>query len=114
VQAKGVRIINPLNDAICVQSIGKIMKIFGGKWSFLILGELHTETMRFNELSRNLGVSTKSLSDALKSLESNGVIIRTVQPTTPVTIEYALTEKGRDFERVFLEMREWGKKWLVT
>lgn len=104
--------MNPLDDMICVESTRKIMDIFGGKWSFLIMGELQTGTKRFNELSRKLGISTKSLSDALKSLELNEVVVRTVRPTTPVTVEYLLTEKGRDFERVFIEMREWGKKWL--
>ena len=97
---------------LCVDSIKKIMEIFGGKWSFVIIGELHTGTKRFNELSRKLGISTKSLSDALKSLESNEIIVRTVQSTIPVIVEYSLTDKGRDFERVFIEMKKWGKKWL--
>ena len=106
--------MNPLHDMICVKSIERIMKIFGGKWAFLILGELHMGTKRFNELGRSLKISTKSLSDALKSLESHGVISRTVVPTIPVSVEYSLTEKGRDFEAVFFEMREWGKKWLMS
>jgi len=106
--------MNPLDDTLCIDSIKKIMDIFGGKWSFAIIGELHTGTKHFNELSRKLGISTKSLSDALKNLESNGVVVRTVHSTIPVTIEYSLTDKGRDFERVFIEMREWGKKWLST
>lgn len=104
--------MNPIDDMLCIDSIKKVMEIFGGKWMFLIMGELHTGTKHFNELSKKLGVSTKSLSDALKSLESNGIIDRTVLSTIPVTVEYSLTEKGRDFERVFIEMREWGKKWL--
>lgn len=106
--------MNPLDDTLCIDSIKKIMDIFGGKWSFVIIGELHTGTKRFNELSRKLGISTKSLSDALKNLESNQVIVRTVHSTIPVTVEYSLTDKGRDFECVFIEMREWGKKWLDT
>jgi DNA-binding HxlR family transcriptional regulator len=97
---------------LCVKSIRKIMEIFGGKWSFLIMGELHAGTKHFNELSRNLEISTKSLSDALKSLEASGIIIRTVHSTSPITVEYSLTDKGRDFEQVFIAMREWGMKWL--
>jgi len=104
--------MNPLDDMLCVDSIKNIMNIFGGKWTFVIIGELHTGTKRFNELGRKLGISTKSLSDALKNLELHGVVVRTVHSTTPVTVEYSLTDKGRDFERVFIEMREWGKKWL--
>ena len=59
-----------------------------------------------------IGCSTKSLSDTLKSLENDGIIERKVYPTTPVTVEYSLTEKGKDFEPVFYEMRNWGAKWL--
>ncbi len=104
--------MNPLDDVVCVESIRRVMDIFGGKWSFLILGELRAGTKHFNEISRNLGINTKSLSDILKSFEMNGIIIRTVLPTSPVTVEYSLTDKGRDFEHVFLAMRDWGMKWL--
>lgn len=105
--------VKPTNNKLCVQSIKMIMNIFGGKWSFLIIGELHEGTKHFNELKKSLGINTKSLSDALKNLEANGIITRTVHPTVPVTVEYSLTEKGYDFERVFFEMNEWGKKWLT-
>lgn len=104
--------MNPLNDQLCVNSIKRIMEIFGGKWSFVIIGELHTGTKHFNELSKSLGISTKSLSDCLKNLEANRIITRTVYSTSPISVEYSLTEKGRDFEKVFLEMKEWGTKWL--
>jgi DNA-binding HxlR family transcriptional regulator len=104
--------MNALDDLICVDAIKKVMQIFSGKWTFLIMGELHAKPMRFNQLHRNLGCSTKSLTDALKALEAEGVITRTVIPTSPVVVEYALTEKGRSFEQVFLAMRHWGEKWL--
>ena len=105
--------VKPTDDKFCVQSIKMIMKIFGGKWAFLIIGELHGGTKHFNELKKNLEINTKSLSDTLKNLEANGIITRTIHPTIPVTVEYSLTEKGYDFERVFFEMNEWGKKWLT-
>ena len=100
------------DDFICVESIKRIMSIFGGKWAFVIIGELRDGAKRFNELNRAIGINTKSLSDALKVLEANGAVVRTVNPTTPVTVEYSLTEKGRDFEQVFIAMRNWGAKWL--
>ena len=89
-------------DIICVESIKHIMSIFGGKWAFVIIGELRDGAKRFNELNRSIGISTKSLSDTLKNLEASGAIVRAVYPTTPVTVEYSLTEKGRDFEQVFV------------
>lgn len=104
--------MNPKDDIVCVEAIRHIMQIFNGKWAFLVMGELHTGPKRFNQINKSIGCSTKSLSDTLKLLETNEIVVRTVQPTTPVTVEYALTEKGRDFEQVFYEMRKWGEKWL--
>lgn len=105
--------MKPTEDVICVEAIRRTMQIFSGKWTFLVMGELHNGPRRFNDLNRSVGCSTKTLSDTLKMLESNGIVSRTVLPTMPVTIEYALQEKGRDFERVFVEMRRWGEKWLA-
>ena len=105
--------MKPTDDKICVESIRRIMQIFSGKWTFLVMGELYDGPKRFNQLNRSIGCSTKSLSDTLKMLEENSVIERSVMPTTPVTIEYSLTQKGMDFQNVFLEMRNWGEKWLV-
>lgn len=104
--------MNPTDDKICVEAIRRTMQIFSGKWTFLVMGELYEGAKRFNELNRRLGCSTKSLSDTLKMLEENQVIERTVLPTKPVMIEYSLTEKGKDFQNVFREMRKWGEKWL--
>lgn len=104
--------MHSINEMACVETIKKVMKIFDGKWALLIMADLSTGTKRFNELSRDLNISTKALSDALKKLESNGIIIRTVRPTVPVIVEYSLTEKGRDFDRIFFVMQDWGMKWI--
>ncbi len=45
-----------------------------GKWSYLVLEQLHIGTMRFNELQRALGVSTKSLTDTLRHPEAHGIV----------------------------------------
>jgi DNA-binding HxlR family transcriptional regulator len=100
------------NVAVCMETIKQTMDIFGGKWTILIIGSLYSGAKRFNQMSKDLGINTKSLTDALKSLESNGIIIRSVFPTTPVTVEYSLTDSGRDFGQVFLAMNTWGEKWL--
>lgn len=93
-------------------SIEKALNIIGGKWSFLLLRELYTGTKRFSELQKALkSISPKALTDALRHLEGNGIIERTVFPTVPVTVEYSLTEKGIDFHSVLKEMKRWGAKW---
>ena len=99
-------------DAVCVESIRGVMEIFSGKWAFLVLEQLHMGTMRFGDLRRALGVSTKSLTDTLRHLEAKGIIRRTAYPTVPVTVEYSLTEKGRSFDEVLLAMKNWGRTHL--
>ena len=97
------------HDAVCVASIRAVMEIFAGKWAFLVLEQLHAGAMRFGDLRRALGVSTKSLTDTLRHLEAKGIIRRTAYPTVPVTVEYSLTEKGRSFDEVLLAMKNWGR-----
>ena len=96
-------------DNVCVASVRGVMDIFSGKWAFLVLEQLHVGTMRFGDLRRALGVSTKSLTDTLRHLESKGIIERRAYPTVPVTVEYSLTEKGRSFDSVLLAMKNWGR-----
>lgn len=99
-------------DSVCIASVRRVMEVFGGKWAFLVLEQLHVGTMRFGDLRRALGVSTKSLTDTLRHLEECGIIERKAYPTVPVTVEYSLTEKGRSFDSVLLAMKEWGRTWL--
>lgn len=101
------------NEGICPLHVMKVLEIFGGKWSFLIITQLFTGTKRYNELQRQLNhVSSKALSDSLRHLLNNEIITRQVYPTTPVTVEYSLTQKGIEFRNVMKEMSTWGEKWL--
>lgn len=99
-------------DHVCVASVRHIMDIFGGKWGFLVLEQLHVGTQRFGEIQKALGVSTKSLTETLRRLEAAGIVNRVAKPTVPVTVEYSLTEKGRAFDSVLVAMKEWGRAWL--
>ena len=94
-----------LSDILCRYSA-----VNGHLWSWESCILVRNGSIRSIKVS--IGCSAKSLTDTLKLLEANEIIIRTVQPTMPVTVEYSLTEKGRDFEGVFYEMRKWGAKWL--
>lgn len=101
-------------DSICVASVQNVMEIFGNKWAFLILKQLHFGSMRFNQLQKSLHINTKSLSDTFKHLEKNGIITRTVFPTVPITVKYSLTEKGRAFDSVLDAMKKWRKDWCTN
>lgn len=96
----------------CSASMGEAMQIMGSKWTFWVIGELLAAPRRFNELKRALGgISTKSLTDVLRSLEQIRIIHRQVFATVPVTVEYSITDKGKDFLRVYEAMYGWGEKW---
>ncbi|HHT82578.1 MAG TPA: helix-turn-helix transcriptional regulator [Acholeplasmataceae bacterium] len=96
----------------CMNKVRRIMEIFGGKWVFIVIGQLSLGTKRFNDLVSELNITPRQLSDVLKHLEANEIVIRDVYPTSPVTIEYSLTKRGNDFNDVFLALDAWAEKWL--
>ncbi|HEV2502735.1 MAG TPA: helix-turn-helix domain-containing protein [Mesorhizobium sp.] len=69
------------------------------KWSVMILTVLIEKPTRFNEFRRRLeGITHKALTQALRRLERNGLIARKVFPTSPVSVEYSITELGRTLQ----------------
>ncbi|QAY66548.1 winged helix-turn-helix transcriptional regulator [Paenibacillus protaetiae] len=92
--------------------ICSVLEILGAKWSFLVMAELHKGPRRFQQLLRDVAVvRTQSLTNVLRQLESNGIVHREVFPTVPVTVEYSLTDKGRDFQAALKEMENWAIRW---
>lgn len=81
------------------------------KWVALVLAALHEEgALRYSGLSRRLaGVSQKMLTQTLRALERDGLVTRTVTPTVPVTVEYALTPLGDSLQQVMLELKTWAE-----
>jgi len=99
-------------DEKCLPPIREVLYVLGGKWSMLVLAQLYIGPHRFNQLRRALDdISTKALTDTLRHLEQNEMIDRKIFPTVPVTVEYSLTEKGRDFQMVLVAMYNWGLRW---
>lgn len=73
----------------------QVLDRIGDKWAVLILLHLADGPRRFNALRHTIGgISQKMLSQVLKSLERDGLVARTVYPTTPVAVDYALTGLG--------------------
>lgn len=89
-------------------------KIIGKKWYLIILHELTKGPMGFNELKRAVrGISAKVLSENLGELERRDLLTRSVYSESPMRVEYALTDKGRELDGIFLSMRVWGEKWAI-
>ncbi|WP_337188058.1 helix-turn-helix domain-containing protein [Phenylobacterium sp.] len=83
------------------------------KWSVIILGALCDRPLRFNELRRRIdGVTQRALTQALRRLERNGIVTRTVAPGPPVAVSYALTPLGRTLEEPFAALYAWTLKHL--
>ena len=89
--------------------VATTVQIIGSKWKLLILRNLLARPWRFNELKGSLGgVSQKVLTDALRTLEADGIVIRTVYPEAPPRVEYALTELGETLRPILKTMERWG------
>jgi DNA-binding HxlR family transcriptional regulator len=85
------------------------LRILGGRWKVLILRELFIETKRFNELHRSLpGITQKMLTQQLRELEQEEIILRTVYPQVPPKVEYTLTGRGETLRPVLDAMHHWG------
>ena len=79
------------------------------KWTVMILTVICPKPARFNEIRRRLGgITHKALADALKRLERNGLVTRTVLPTSPVGVEYAITPLGHSLRQPFEALYDWS------
>lgn len=80
----------------CLRATDALARV-GDKWSVLIFMQLEDEPRRFGELRRLIsGISAKMLASTLRALEREGFVSRTVFPTNPPSVEYALTDLGRE------------------
>jgi DNA-binding HxlR family transcriptional regulator len=85
-----------------------------GKWTLLIIRDLAESRARFCELERSLkGISPRTLSIRLRSLEEEGVVERRTFPEVPPRVEYTLTEKGEALIPIIDSMRAYGSAWLA-
>ncbi len=85
------------------------LDVMGGKWKPLILFLLSSNTMRFSELQRQIdGITQKMLSQQLKDLEADGIVLRKVYAVVPPKVEYSLTKHGKTLVPLLLDMEKWG------
>ena len=86
------------------------MRIVGGKWTGSILWHLKDEPVRFNDLARMIGgASKKMIAERLRQLEKQGLVTRSVIDTSPVSVEYSITEFGRTALGFLDELRKWSE-----
>lgn len=96
-------------DADCTAT-REILTRVGDKWSVLVVVLLGHGKQRFNELRRALdGISQRVLTATLRGLERDGLVKRTVRPTNPPQVEYALTKLGRTLLEPVTVLAVWAQ-----
>jgi DNA-binding HxlR family transcriptional regulator len=91
----------PIRDALYV---------INGKWKIQIIATLFNGSLRFKNLQKEVsGITSRMLSRELKEMEINKLVKRTVNDTSPVSVEYELTEYAMSLNKVIEELHNWGK-----
>lgn len=89
--------------------IRDVLNRVGDTWSLLVIINLQPTAMRFNALRRAIeGISQRMLTVTLRSLERDGLVTRTVRPTVPPEVEYALTELGQSIATPIGALGDWA------
>ncbi len=110
----------PIYGIKCGSDIGicpvyRAFHIIGKKWTLQILQEFFVNegVRRFNEIHKSLHwITPKVISKRLKEMEDEGLVARKVlSDTIPVKVEYTLTDKGKDLDKVIQTAIKWGNKW---
>jgi DNA-binding HxlR family transcriptional regulator len=91
--------------------VSEVLARVGDKWSILIIGTLGHGPHRFSELKRAVdGISQRMLTLTVRGLERDGLITRTVTPSIPPRVDYALTKLGRSLLEPVRALGEWAIK----
>ena len=91
------------------RAVSAILQRIGDKWSVLIISRLGDGPRRFNEIKRIVGgISQRMLTLTLRNLERDGLVSRTVTPSVPPRVDYALTDLGRDLLVPVQALGQWA------
>ena len=91
----------------------RAVELIGKRWTGAILRVLFAGPSRFNEILAVVpGLSDRLLSERLRELEGEGMVVRHVFPGPPIRSEYELTERGRELEPVVRDLSTWAEKWI--
>ena len=93
----------------------KAVELIGSRWTGPIVQLLMSGPGRFAELRDAIPqISDRMLSERLRELEQEGLVLRHVRPETPVRVEYELTEKGRELQHSLKAIGQWAERWVTV
>ncbi len=101
-----------LNESVQCE-VSDIWHVLGKAWALVILKNMSIkEPIRFNDLRRLLpDISNTVLSDRLKDLEREGLILKKIYAEIPLRVEYSLTRPAKELENILDELGKWIDKW---
>jgi DNA-binding HxlR family transcriptional regulator len=106
-----VRLLNPASEDC--RNLSSILARVGDKWTVLIVVLLGDGPKRFNEIKRMVGgISQRMLTFTLRGLERDGLVTRTVFPTTPPRVDYELTKLGSTLWQAVEPLSSWARAHL--
>src|SRR2546430_13286275 len=107
-----MRTMRPVHDESC--AVAACAEIIGAKWTALLVHDLSEGPRRFSELEHSCaGISPRTLSERLRALEDEDLVIRRSYAESPPRVEYQLTEKGAALLPIIAEMRRFGHAYLT-
>jgi DNA-binding HxlR family transcriptional regulator len=102
------------SNPVC-RTISTLLARIGDKWTVLVVTTLGEGPRRFNELRREIpSVSQRMLTLTLRNLERDGLVSRTVTPSIPPRVDYALTDLGRSLLKPLDALAEWAVENIET
>jgi DNA-binding HxlR family transcriptional regulator len=108
-----MRTMGEIHDSGCC-SVAACAEILGAKWTAVLVHDLSEGPRRFTELEHSCrGISPRTLSERLRALEQEGIVVRRSYTDSPPRVEYELTGKGDALLPIIDEMRRFGHAWLV-
>jgi DNA-binding HxlR family transcriptional regulator len=93
-------------------AVGRILGLLGDEWTLLIIQQALLGATRYGEFMQRLPISNTALSNRLRTLTDNDILVRTPYQTRPVRAEYLLTQRGRAFWPVLLSIWHWERWWV--
>lgn len=103
---------NP-SDALCPR-FHRAVELIGRRWTGALLQMLMVGPRRYSDLRDAVPeISDRMLSERLKELEAEGIVLRNVSADTPVRVAYELTDKGRALHEPLRAIGEWAEEWVA-
>ena len=99
----------PGHSPAACPAVTEVLSRVGDKWSMQVVMQLGYGSMRFNQLKREIdGISQRMLTRTLRGLERDGLVSRTVTPSVPPRVDYALTPLGESLREPVSRLGDWA------